>query len=210
MIVNKFISIWILLFLLYGESQSVSFECAFYQWTWDDVGSVYNCQTKKSWNLDEPNIQSINGTHLDEKNNTDVQEIIFRDGQEEMTIFPENLHEFFPNLIVIQLSSSNIQEISSGDLRHFPELKKFYIFDSAITSVPSDLFTYNPKLTQLYIWGSKNLHHVGENLLGNLKNLEFASFLENSCINEQATKLENILELNERLMIHCPSGSPDY
>jgi hypothetical protein len=120
----KISNLALLLIFLVKKNESLDIECRFFRGDWEiaGVGIIYYCETWKIWNLDEPKIQFINGTHESGKTNEDVQGMTFYNGQENMTEFPQDIHKFFPNILVISFWTTKIKEISSSDLQHFPNL----------------------------------------------------------------------------------------
>jgi hypothetical protein len=118
-------------------------------------GYLYTFKAAKPvWNLEDPVISSINGTHSNGKNNNNVKGLFF--GFENHTIdidnFPRNLSSFFPNLRAIALK---VSKISSIDLEPFADLEIFMLAGSEMTSILGDLFKHNEKLEELHFEDNK-------------------------------------------------------
>jgi hypothetical protein len=200
-------------FLKPHEVKSVSFECNFGYIDLPDstsTESYYYCETINAWDFDKSKVKVINGTHVKGRKNNDVR-VMYIYGIEKLDSFPEKITNFFPNLIGLTFSFENspetkIRAITSSDLKDYPDLLHFGLFDTPFTSLPADLFKHNRKLTSVIIKNLKNLHHIGANLLGNLSRLNLAVFEQNRCIDEIAEGLDEVQELNRRLHILCPSS----
>jgi hypothetical protein len=199
-----------LLFFLVKESIEVSFECKFENEILYYVGTIYDCSADELfWNLNEPQINLINGTHESGKSNRDVKGLSIEPQNKNhyLVDFPQNIHNYFPNLKAILIWYSKISKISSNDLQHFPDLEYFGFHYSKIISIPGDLFKFNKKLKFVFFYGNQELTHVGNGLLEDLKDLKYAGFRQNKCIDMIAVTPEEIEELNEKLIEKCP---PDY
>jgi hypothetical protein len=201
-----------LLFFLVKESIEVSFECEFRNENWS-VGTIYTCYAHESfWNLNEPQIKFINGTHEKGKINRDVEALWIQPQNENhyLVDFPQKIHNYFPNLKAIVIWHSKIFKISSNDLQHFPDLEDFTFGFSEIISIPGDLFKFNKKLKVVYFGGNQELTHVGNGLLKDLKDLKYARFHDNKCISMNAYTPEKIEELKEKLIEECPPPCPSF
>lgn len=187
------------------NSFELSFECEFSEIiTWGITGNKYTCIPLNVWGFDESEITFINGTHQADKKDKDVKGLLIPNFVEKLEKFPRNIHEFFPKLEAVQVESNNISEITSADLQNYDKLENFGLLSSQITSLPGDLFNFNSKLIKVAIFANHLLSHVGENILGNLKHLKGANFLQNKCINSLATTPESIQTLKEELVTKCP------
>lgn len=60
--------------------------------------------------------------------------------------FPLGIENFFPNLVAISISNSNLKRITKEDLKPFPNLRYFSLWSNHLQTVEKDLFQYNPKL----------------------------------------------------------------
>lgn len=198
-----------LLFLLVKKSIELSFECHYENFNLYGFGIVYFCTTSiRVWDLDDENINYINGTHMPGKNNLNVQGITFVSpsaGNElKMDYVPKNILSFFPNLNLLEIYVFNGSKLSSNDLKPYPNLEHLAIQYSLISTISGDLFQNTPKMKVISFWNNAKLSHVGENLLGNLQHLEGVWFVSNKCINIQATDPTQIAQLKQNLLTNCP------
>lgn len=205
MTVKIFVCLIVILFLV-KSVQNLSIECNFQYVGWIAIGTAYTCRTIQISNLYDKNVNFINGSHINDLSDSNVSAIFFED-EIDLSFLPRNLNDFFPNLILINSWNTHFNEISSEQLRHFPDLQVFSIGQSSIKSLPFDLFQFNRNLIYIGIDNSQFLENIGENFLGGLWKLEIASFGHNRCINEIAYGYESIQELNRKLHISCSSIS---
>lgn len=146
-------------------------------------------------------LEDVRGNHLTGKSNLDVE---FLDiGQQDLAYIPKGIEKFFKNLIGIRYKHSNLATISSDDLKPFPQLLFFGMYDTKLVSLDGNLFQNNLNLQVVSIFANK-IEHIGPNLLGGLSQLKDVSFTSNVCINNYAYSMEAIKELNEQLPILCP------
>lgn len=190
----KFWQIFVI-FLFVNKSNQLNIECSY-----DIIHPVaiqhryYACEIYKIWNVDEPQLESVNGTHNTTQSNTDVEGLIFL--VNDLKYFPGELINFFPNLISIHIWWSQINVLSSKDLEPFPKLEEFRLYDSKITSIPGDLFHYNRNLKYIGIAGNGFLNLIGENLLTEeLEQLKIVHFNANGCIDREADSIKKLREL---------------
>lgn len=186
---------------------SVTFECDFRMAGVPLValGDVYLCIPNVVIDDDDSGVlESVTGEHLEEKTNDDV--LLLNIFQHNMSFVPKNIIDFFPNLKGINWHDSDLAAISAEDLKPFPQLKYLGIRFTPLKTLDSDLFQYTPNLQYITFAGSK-IHHVGANLVTNLKDLKILDFTNCECIHKMAKTEEQVAELNELLPIKC---SPDF
>lgn len=212
-------SVVILIFLFVNKSSQLSIECEIESFN-HKIGFLFTCDVKKIWNVETQRVQFVNGSNRFEvKGKFDVVKAIDfpRDGIDELNYFPSDLLSFFPNLISICiLSSNNIAELSSSDLKPFRKLEQFHLIGSRITTIPGDLFKFNKKLRVVKFEYNKLLNNMDENLLDHLPRLQFLSFYGNKCTSDfdssdeedeylyEARCPDKIKKLKKDLRIRCP------
>lgn len=128
------------------------------------------------------------GFHKDEKSNEDVVWIlIFKvtEGQGKMLGFPGGLKNIFPNLNAISIMNMELKEISTEDLKPFPNLKHLVLFKNNLTIIDEDLFQFTPHLESLSFSLNHMLSHIDPLTLSGLKNLNWLKLRKLSC------KIEN-------------------
>jgi hypothetical protein len=197
----KFVAgIILVVFVSFGRSVILS--CKYGMRDWDLVGNVYECMSQAQNTENSTIIEEVRGEHLSGKANEDVE--LYWEQSKTMTSIPTNLASFFPNLKAILLYSPILQ-LSSSDLKSFPNLLRFEFWGGKFANLDGDLFQYTRKLKVInfHIPGLKN---VGENLLTGL-NLIRVTFFESGCIGTWTT-LQSIQELNQKLLMNCPPLEP--
>jgi hypothetical protein len=191
----------IILVLFVSFGQSVILKCDFHMSTWDYVGAVYECSSRTENTGNSTIIKEVRGTHSNGKVNEDVES--FRENGNSLTFIPTNLASFFPNLKVIFITAPLLQ-LSSSDLKSFPNLVLFISEYGKFTNIDGDLFQYTRQLKDIRFY-SPELKSVGENLLTGLNDLVFVYFISSGCIGSvQANSPQKIQELSQKLLLNCP------
>lgn len=172
--------------------------------------SVYACHSIEFSDFNIKRLHFVNPQHtVIGKTNADVQLLLLTKGTNNITMFPEGISTFFPNVTLFYLGFSSIANITSEDLRQFPDLELFSSNMNPLTSLPGDLFKHNKHIRTIEFLGyasrskDKTLNEIGQNLLGNLTNLKYATFWNHYCISEVAVGRDQLIDLNNRLHIMC-------
>lgn len=199
---RKFITNIAVLIFLAGSCFGLNLHCKFYFTHLNIIGDAYGCFIGPSENVpvDHNVLESVTGEHLDGRSNTDVE--LLDISYMELRSLPKNLESFFPNLKGIELSNTNISWISAQHLQPFADLLMFSAVETNFHSLDGDLFKFTRKLKWINFSYGK-LNHVGRNLLTDLKDLQFAGFEKNPCIDMFAYS-EEINELSYQLIARCP------
>lgn len=203
---HKLTKLILLVFLFSQPIASLNIECDFYMEIILDLGvppTRYVCSVVSVLDLDNVNVQRISGRHMIRRDDSNVEVIEFN-RINELTFFPGNIHQFFPNLIAIKFERTGLTSLSSENLRDFPNLLLFSVVHNNIVSIPANLFQNNRRLQHLTIDNSPVLESIGENLLGRLIDLNVASFRNNLCISDVARSRNAVIRLNDILHIECP------
>lgn len=114
---------------------------------------IYCCNIKPNANTKLTGIDiSVNiiGNHLSSMSYDDVKEFNMENGIL-MNYLPVNLHEVLKNLEVITIIGVHLKGIFKNNLIHFYNLRRLDLRNNELTSLESDLFIGNPKLTGLYL-----------------------------------------------------------
>jgi hypothetical protein len=169
----------------------------------DPFGEIYGCVVENILlNGNEALFEDITGNHLPGYTNVNVTALQATE-KRVLSRLPRNLAEFFPNLAFLFWTLSELEFISSEDLRPFPNLAELGLYGNRFGSLDGNLFQHTPNL-QLIDFTSTQLTSVGFGLLDNLKSLKIAGFLFNPCISLYATTPEAIEELKKLLIVQCP------
>lgn len=198
--------VWI--FLL-KSAASLSLTCEFTFESWP-IEPLYTCKTSSLTYDGSSKLNFVTGSHLNESySNDDVQGLWLLRGVERLLFMPDDFNNYFQHIRAIKFDNTMIETISSSDLQQFPELRIFMSSYNPITTLPGDLFQFNPLLRQFYMFGladpEMNIRYIGENLFTNLAELETVRFYGHSCIeNEYASTKSEVEELIKKLHIMCP------
>lgn len=178
-------------------------ECRFQMFNHSQIdGEVYLCSANVKRIGTDDTLTNVTGDHLPGKSTADVEYL--HGSFITITMIPEKLVDFFPNLKIFQWDSTGLTAISSQDLRPFPNLIAFYAaYNKKLESIDGNLFEHSPNLKLISLYNNE-IQHVGHNLLTNMPNLEIVWFNLNPCINTNAFGTGEILELNRQLPISCP------
>lgn len=187
--------------LLALHTQGWILNCTFGNVTWTYVGTVYTC-TGVLLATGSRNLTSVNGTHLDGRNDSDVQAIAL--SNQDVGELPEGIELFFPNITVLSGSNLNLSQVSRADLAPHENLQLLVLPNNHIESLDGDTFSSNPSLE--YINFSNNqLKNFGSNLFSPLTNLRTLRLLNNVCFNQyidnNATEISSFLW---RATFSCP------
>lgn len=166
------------------------------------LGPLYSCQSDRTSNdANSKSIESLRGVHRIRRTNDDVE--CFNVFEEKtMTRLPNNIVNFFPNLVSIAWTSGSLAAISAEDLKPFPALRALDLGSNKISTLDGDLFTQTPNLVWI-IFNTNFISSVGENLLANLNDLTNVFFENNVCIGSWADSYEGIQEIKHQLSTQC-------
>lgn len=124
----------------------------------------------------------------------------------ELSSLPENLHEIFPNLIILRWMYGGLTTITSNDLKPFPNLITLVISYNRIVSLDGNLFQHTRQLRDIWITNNQ-IQHVGHGLLTGMES-SYIWLYDNPCISASASTPEEIFKLNLQLPISCPPKAP--
>lgn len=201
----KFVQI-LIFFMLVSKSFELRIECLY----GINFKGLYSCFVERLWDVEEPKLTHVNGTHADGMNNEEVKILSisffhlknYENGK--LKHFPRDIQLFFPKTEVIYISIDNdIAELSSTYLESLTELKEFTIESSKIQSIPGDLFKNNQKLKIIIFTHNQLLTRVGESLFENLEQLSVVQFNNNKCNIEFIDDPENIQLSKNKFTLKC-------
>lgn len=117
--------------------------------------------------------------------------------------FPEDIENFFPNLIGLRIYKSGLKELSKENLRPYPQLKLLALDENEIEVLEKNLFEHTPSLQWIY-FDANNIVHIAPKLLGSLSQLQWAYFSGNLCIDENAIDSMQVHRLTLKMSAKCP------
>jgi Leucine-rich repeat (LRR) protein len=104
----------------------------------------------------------------------------------------------------IRAYRDSLKVISKDDLKGFPKLQYLNLYNNDLTTLDSDLFSMSPNL-QYVNFGNNKIRNIARNIFKPLKNLKTVYFHDGKmCINQHATKVEEIPDLISNLSVFCP------
>lgn len=181
--------------------EAISLDCNFGNVIWTNAGLAYTC-TATIQGLGIPVLTNVTGDHSENRTNDDVGALAISNQDMEFGI-PQNIVDFFPNLIVLSLSNLGIYRVSSLDIAQFPALQVLILYRNQLDSLDGNLFVNNPLL--LYINLSSNqIKHLGPNIFNPLRNLRVLRMTLNICIDEYADDAAKIAAFRWRASFQCP------
>lgn len=183
------------------SSIAIKLNCNYsFEW-WPVSGKKYSCVTTLSEVSTNQRLTEISGDHQNSKNHSDVESIEFIDCTGS-TFIPRNIMFFFPNLIGVRLVNCGILILSGSELNEYGNLSLFAVEGTQLERIPGNFFSATP-LISIIGFADNKLKYVGSTLLNNLPNLSWISFYNNECINQTATKPEEISMLIGNLTSQC-------
>ncbi|KAG5679961.1 hypothetical protein PVAND_009496 [Polypedilum vanderplanki] len=183
MFVNFFI---IILFMsaikIYVQTETI--DCEYNKNTWAFWSKkIYYCSVKNSdifSNKLKVKIDGSIGQHLNGFSSNDQVEGISIGGATNMTNFPSNIENVFPNLIAIGIYMVNLTHVTSEDLKPFTKLKVLYLIGNHIESIPENLFIHNQDLEVIRLDFNK-IQDIDKNAFIHLKKLRTLHLFGNTC-----------------------------
>jgi len=191
-----------LLFLLITSSSAVIFNCDFGTRRFQFIGEAYFCRPTVSTFGDAITLTEVRGNHLESRTNEDVR-VLYAIDQQAIPQLPNDLEQFFPNLVIINWWHGNLTSITADFLKPFPNLLEISLHSNQFTTLDGDSFQ-NTKLLRYINFADNQLTNVGPDFLANLDDLRFAYFHNNPCISMYATSSEQIPALIDALETLCP------
>lgn len=186
-------------------TSSMVLECNFRMAQIPFVQRIYTCEDPRVVSFgDGKNIVEITGNHLEGMGNFDVRGFHTRSNYPaNLTEFPRNIGDFFPNMVYLGMLNTSIASVPSESLRFMASLEFFSFSHSDVTSLDGDLFALTRNLRWIWI-DHHPLQHVGQGLLTGLSRLQRVDMDHNTCIDQRALSEGQIQDLKRDLLIQCP------
>lgn len=167
--------IFIAFFLILGV-KSFEIECEFKY-------VYYTCVTENftRTSKDDFTITSVIGKHHDDWDNSYVHRFALKGLK--WNFFPKNILDVFPNVNVLHIEDTNINSITSNDLKPFERLTSVTISGNKIEKITSDLFKHTPNLKDLDLDGNQ-IKIIESGAFDGLKKLNFFYIRDNPCTKE--------------------------
>lgn len=188
------------LFAFYGYVNTAVVVCNFKE----DPTYGYMCEAENlkitSNNNQNQTIVDVIGDHLTAKCTGSVK--YFKSENNVVKYFPLELSDFF-TLKTVSITSAQMSEIHSSDLKQFGKLRNLYLSNNAITILEKGLFQFNPKLEEISFSNNK-IRHIEDGTFKGLEKLK-TLFLNdgNTCIDRYETTRDNVLDLIDAAELSC-------
>ncbi|CAO1398860.1 unnamed protein product [Diamesa serratosioi] len=170
----------------------------------------YSCDVQ-NLTIDKPHtlITSVSGTHLPDLENTHVKHLGIHN--QKTKFLPINIAEYFPNLLIIQVSKSELEYITQNDFLGLTQITQIIMKDNIIKELPCGVFDTNKRLQQIH-FEDNSLNTIGKDIFKSLPLLSTAHFQKNECIDKNVDKIEDLpellIEMAKKCTIDCKkSGS---
>jgi hypothetical protein len=98
--------------------------------------------------------------------------------------------------------------LNDDELEDYPNLEYYVHYQTNLTRISGRFFAPTPKMKAMYFRSNK-IQHVGEGLLDDLEDLEYADFYTNICISRAALSRSQLPGLIEALRQNCPDIEVD-
>lgn len=148
-------------------------------------------------------VTELSGEHVSGKSDNDVKLLQLRN--QNLTFFPRNMENLFPNLVSINLASNLITNISNRDIKPHKHLHKIDLGSNQITVIESNFF--DGLNLRSVIFDRNNIKHVGHNI--QLPTDAMLFFSNNPCVDTNAYSTWDVINLQSLLRNQCPSVERD-
>ncbi|KAL7019772.1 hypothetical protein ACKWTF_011244 [Chironomus riparius] len=179
-------------------------DCTFKISNYSILPDIYICHAKAMFLLDaDDTIQYVFLNHIQGKKSSDVTGLNLTNQALPTQTIPKKIRDHFPNLKVLDLKSSSINQISHDDISPLPALQILILWNNSIKTLDGNVFAQNINL--IYIdFESNALTNTGTKLLAPLISLKYAYFQNNICTNSFANNDTAIEKFKVQLSSNCP------
>lgn len=113
------------------------------------------------------------------------------------SVIPSGFGKFFSGIIALALTETSMKTISSEDLKQFPSLEEFWLYNQLVEYIEPQLFKHNRDLKHLVLYNNK-IKYIGSNFFNELPKLSVVALDNNKCkitgSAKNAAELEKIIE----------------
>jgi len=144
--------------------------------TFDGRSNIQRCFVSHE-KISENHELKFTGQHQSGKTNMDVQSVEFNLCT--VTKVPQGLTKIFPNLNILKILNSNLENICKSDLVEYKNIKRFNCNENEVKFLPADLFEGFENL-EFISFNNNKLDFIEPNILDGLEKLKFVDFRGNS------------------------------
>ncbi|XP_070497778.1 uncharacterized protein [Chironomus tepperi] len=119
-----------------------SLRCLFY-----DPADTYTCSLRIFNPLGRDNFEDVEGDHMTGRTDDDVRAMYIYEGK--TLNIPSIICDKFPNIEALDFIHDEIEYLEESSFRNCRNLRRVYVYDNAIESIPANLFRNNPLLEEL-------------------------------------------------------------
>lgn len=169
------------------------------------LGPQYSCQILGGSTNSKYSISKLFGQHTSKFTDKDVMQFVM--DYTTSTYLPTNLYDFFPNLKLLAVRSSNVQFIEKVNFEGFKAIQYLSLSDNNMETIPSDtfedlatviminlhknllttlhkdLFKNNIMLETLHLEANR-ITFLKSNMFNHLKNIKLIDLSNNLCLNK--------------------------
>jgi Leucine-rich repeat (LRR) protein len=149
--------------------------------------------------LKDQSLTNVFGEHKENLSNNEVGVLTIEN--QNCAYLPKHIDQHLPNLYQLDIKNSALIEITSADLKMFPNLKNLYIRENLIESLTPGLFAFNQKL-QFVNFNDNKIKRIAEGIFDSVPEILSISIERNGCINYSAYGDDEINRLKE-LIKNC-------
>lgn len=104
--------------------------------------------------------------------------------------------------MAIQIVNCNLKNLTFENVKFYSNLKSLWLPLNHIQSLRNGVFANNLKLEKVSLYGNQ-LKVIESNVLTVLKNLKFASFERNRCVDRMANETASFVNLQHNIEWFC-------
>lgn len=162
--------------------QAISVECDFlslHGWkTIAPADDPYGCILRKVEITSKTEVTSITGSHSSGYSNSHVKGLSIYG--KVCSVIPSGFEKFFSGIVVMALTETSMKTVSSEDLKQFPSLVEFWLYNQLVEYIEPQLFRHNPNLKYIGLYYNK-IKYIGSNFFNELPKLTLCDLSGNQC-----------------------------
>lgn len=175
--------------------QAISVECDYlHLHGWNTISAAndpYGCILRKVDITTKSVVTEITGSHSSGYGNNYVKGLSIYG--KVCHSLPSGFEKFFSGIIVMALTETSMKTISSDDLKQFPDLQEFWLYNQLVEYIEPQLFKHNTKLQDIVLKNNK-IKYIGSNFFNELPKLTACDLSNNQCGITGKAKNANELE----------------
>lgn len=187
--------------VLQCANSTIILDCTYSINDWAYLGSLYTCHPRIIPLDQTRNVVGVSQFHLSGKTDQDVKALDIL--AQQIDFVPTDINLFFSNLQIIRISGCPVKAFTKEDLRPFPQLAYFVVYNAQLTTISGDVFKYSPELLYLNLSVNK-ITNVGPGLLEHSPKMNGFRITNNLCINNEGLNSTAVTSIARELAFKCP------